>query len=335
MGKFLERFLKVLLYGVLLLTAGLSIGTLFFWRYPLELLTHFRVYYLLLADVVVVLAFLGQLNGLRMGLLLWLALGVVGFNGVWIVPWYLPNPQQVAKTGQPIRVLNFNINAANQQWNAIAFAVRAVRPDIAAILETTETATTELAQRLEESLPFTYRSEAGAAGGMTVFSRFPLVNPQTKPLQQGGIIVTQVQIDLKQIELVVAHPIPPLTAQWQQQRNALLTETANFLAQERGKSIIFAGDLNLTPWSPFYSQWVSKIGLHNTRLGFGVEPSWVEAASHVTYPQWVTNLVKIPIDHIFVSRDLQVVDCRTFKAANSDHRMLWSDLLFKPTQNPS
>ncbi len=96
--------------------------------------------------------------------------------------------------------------------------------------------------------------------------------------------------------------------------------------QLKQKSLIFLGDMNLTPWSPYYSRLIGNTNLHNTRLGFGIEPSWVEAATHVHYPNWVTTLVKIPIDHIFVSQDFKVVDCQTSTAANSDHRMLWSDL---------
>jgi endonuclease/exonuclease/phosphatase (EEP) superfamily protein YafD len=99
--------------------------------------------------------------------------------------------------------------------------------------------------------------------------------------------------------------------------------------QQQQKSLIFLGDLNLTPWSPYYSRLIRNTGLHNTRLGFGIEPSWIEPATHVHLPNWVTTLVKIPIDHIFVSQDLKVVDCQTIKTANSDHRMLWSDLLVK------
>jgi len=78
--------------------------------------------------------------------------------------------------------------------------------------------------------------------------------------------------------------------------------------QWKDKRLIFTGDLNLTPWSPYYKRLVEKTGLHNTKLGFGVEPSWIEPATHVHLPALIIGVIKLPIDHIFVSNDIKVVD---------------------------
>lgn len=62
------------------------------------------------------------------------SLALVVLNGAWIVPWYLPRPHPAA--GDLVRVLTFNINVANDQWDAIANAVQSVGSDIAVLIET-------------------------------------------------------------------------------------------------------------------------------------------------------------------------------------------------------
>ncbi|MBM0744325.1 endonuclease/exonuclease/phosphatase family protein [Phormidium sp. CLA17] len=319
--KAIKSFIKIPLYGLLILTSVLSLGIPFWWSYPLELLSHFRVYYLLLSGGLAIAFFLAHLHQQRVRLALLISLALVVFNGTWIIPWYLPHPQPAA--GDLVRVLAFNINVANDQWDAIATAVRSVNPDIAVLMETSPEATAELSQRLGNVLPSVYRT---SGGGLTILSRFNLISPESKQLNGGTILSTSLQINQKVVKVVAAHPIVPVKPNLFHRRNTLLAEITTDLQQQSQKSLIFLGDLNLTPWSPYYNRFVRRTKLHNTRLGFGIEPSWIEAATHVRYPRWVTALVKLSIDHIFVSSDIQVVSCTTSKAANSDHRMLWSDL---------
>ena len=315
-----KLLVKSFLWGLSILTAILSIGILFWWNYPLELLSSFRVYYLLLAVGIALSCWLCLIWGWRVKLLLYFSLILVAFNSVWIVPWYLPQMQQ--GSGDSIRVLTFNINTQNDRWNEIANAIVAVKPDVAVVIESSIESKEQLSQRLTGVLPFIYRT---TGGGLTIFSRFPLVSPQSKTFNNGTILATSLEIDSRTINLVAAHLIVPIKPNLFHRRNASLAEITTYL-QQQPKPLIFLGDLNLTPWSPYYSRLIGKTLLHDTRLGFGIEPSWIEAATYVHYPNWVTTLVKIPIDHIFVSRDFKVVDTQTAKAANSDHRMLWSDL---------
>jgi len=250
-------------------------------------------------------------------------LGLIAFNSIWIVPWYLPNSQQ--GSGNSIRVLTLNINILNNDWDKIAQSILTIKPNIATILESSIETKRQLSQRLTDLLPFVYRT---TGGGITIFSQFPLISPQSKTFNNGTILVTSLQVEQNIVKLIAAHPSAPLHPKFFNRRNGLLKEINTYLQQQEKKSLIFLGDLNLTPWSPYYSQLLLNTGLHNTRLGFGIEPSWIEPTTY--YPDYINliaPLVKIPIDHIFVSKDIKVSDCQTMKAANADHRMLWSDLI--------
>ncbi|ACK64361.1 Endonuclease/exonuclease/phosphatase [Rippkaea orientalis PCC 8801] len=328
----IAQTLKILLYGLLILTGILSVGILFWRSYPLELLCNFRVYYLLLAIGIAIALMIYSLKGWRVRLGLYLALALVAFNSMWILPWYLPHTQQ--GWGYSMRVMTFNININNQEWDAIADAVRRVKPDVATIMESSVEAKEALRSRLANQLPFVYRA---SGGGLTILSRFPLVLPQSKTFKNGTVLMTFLRVNHHLVHLIAAHPIVPIKPSLFQRRNGFLAELTGYVQQqlaqdpiatELKKSLIFLGDFNLTPWSPYYGRLIRATGLHNTRLGFGIEPSWIEAATHVHYPGWMTAIMKIPIDHILVSSDMKVADCKTAQAANSDHRILWSDLVF-------
>lgn len=320
--------IKAVLWVCLALLTVISIGSLFWRSYPLELFSHFRVYYLLSAGGIAIVSAIGYIRKWRTQLLLYLALGLVAFNSAWIIPWYLPHSQQ--GSSRSIRVLTFNINVANDQWDAIANSIQTVKPDIAAIQESSPEAKTELSARLSPILPFSYRT---SGGGLTILSRFPLISPQRKAFKNGSALITFLKVNQKIVEVISVHPSVPVKPGAFKQRNAFLAELGTYLLQsQQTQSLktprILLGDFNLTPWSPYYSELLQSTDLHNTRFGFGIEPSWIEPATHVHHPNWITALVKIPIDHIFVTSDFKVSDCQTRQAANSDHRMLWSDLSF-------
>lgn len=318
--KFKLFYLPILTF-LLLITTILSVGANFFWRYPFELLTNFRVYYFLLSFLIAI-AFLGcELIKLRSRVFLFLSLALLAFNSTYILPWYLANSHQ--GQGNLVRVLTFNINTENQQFGAIAEAIRKQKPDVATIVETTLLAKEEISRKLTDILPFSYRT---SGGGLTILSRFPLVDPQSKTLKGGTILVTSFSVNSKNIELIAAHPLVPIKPSLFQKRNLLLAEMTEYIRTQQGKTLVFLGDMNLTPWSPYYKRLVNKTKLHNTRLGFGVQPSWIEPTTYVRLPSWIVAAIKIPIDHIFVSNDIRVANCKTLRAANADHRMLVSDL---------
>lgn len=316
-----KKAIKTFLFIILILIAILSIGILSWWNYPLELLCNFRVYYFLISLILAIACVICQIYGLKLRRLLFLSLAITIFNSVWIIPWYLPHPQQNSENS--IRVLTFNINTQNDRWDEIANSIKNLQPDIATIIESSIEAKQQLAPRLTNKLSYVYRT---SGGGLTIFSRFPLISPQSKTFKNGTILVTSLQIEQQTIKLIAAHPTVPIKPNLFHHRNTFLAEIATYI-QQQPEPLIFLGDMNLTPWSPYYNRLINTTNLRNTRLGFGIEPSWLEDATYIRYPNWFVTMMKIPIDHIFVRGNIKVIDCQTAKAANSDHRMLWSDLI--------
>ncbi len=70
------------------------------------------------------------------------------------------------------------------------------------------------------------------------------------------------------------------------------------------------GDLNITPWSPFFTDLLRDGQLHDGRRGFGILPTWEKLA----------GMVRIPIDHVLHSEGVAITDLRVLPGNGSDHR---------------
>jgi endonuclease/exonuclease/phosphatase (EEP) superfamily protein YafD len=81
------------------------------------------------------------------------------------------------------------------------------------------------------------------------------------------------------------------------------------LAAKESGPVVVAGDLNMSPWSPFFSRLVKASGLTDSEPGFGFQPTWP------TYQP----ILYLPLDHVLVSRDVIVADRRTAADVGSDH----------------
>lgn len=93
----------------LLALAIVSLGSYFAWKYPIELLTHFRVQYLVISLVLTaILVILNIQRYFPNKLFIFCALILVGLNGIEVIPWYLPHSQQfTANTSESNQKLGY------------------------------------------------------------------------------------------------------------------------------------------------------------------------------------------------------------------------------------
>ena len=94
-------------------------------------------------------------------------------------------------------------------------------------------------------------------------------------------------------------------------RNSQLEIIGESISNDPSKTKIVMGDFNVTPYSYYFSQLKKTIGLKNTMAGFGFQNSWPSLSP--------LDIFRIPIDHVFVSKNIQVVDRRIGPDLGSDH----------------
>jgi endonuclease/exonuclease/phosphatase (EEP) superfamily protein YafD len=320
--------MSLLIFAVFTITISvflLSIGKYFFWSYPFELLTHFQIQYfwlLIITGIVgAICRWQGKLDS-RIIILLWLFTLVL--NLTEILPWYLSKQQIVAERSDLLRVMSFNICGNNTDTLAIVRSIRAVNPDVVMLVEVSPTMMEQITASFESEFPARFRSPGG---GLGILSKLPLKSAQGENFAGSDAtnLVATIEYHQREIKIIGTHPMVPKGLDLFNYRNQHLQAIGNYVKGTQ-ESIVLLGDFNLTPWSPYYRQLVQTTGLHNTRMGFGILPTWTRSSTCAELPNWLIPILNIPIDHIFVSKDLQVVRTYTGEHGNSDHAPIITEL---------
>jgi len=307
--------------GRLLAAAGLALaaaslagraGTL--W-WVLELASHWRVQYLL--------AFLVVAAGC-LALRSWRWAALFGLLAVLelasILPLYLP-PEGPAGAGRTWRLVSINTRAGGDNGPRVAAAIRDLDPDLVLLmeinpdlLEEVERLRADYPHRLQrpERLPRGYRD----AFGLVLLSKAPLGEGEFLDPGRTGVPAVSAVVDLdgRGLRLVGAHLYPPESGPWAALRNVQLENLAERFGRLEGPGLL-CGDLNVSPWSPWFGRALRRGRLRDSSLGFGVQPTWPARFP----PLW------IPIDHCLVTSGVRVVDRFTGPDVGSDHLPLVVD----------
>jgi endonuclease/exonuclease/phosphatase (EEP) superfamily protein YafD len=219
-----------------------------------------------------------------------------------------------------LTVLVLNLDARNDDYDAVAALIRERRPDLFGALELTPVWARELEEVLE---PYGYRHLEPREGlwGVGLYSRRALSDRTT--LFPGGaahpITVATVEGRSRPIRLALLHPRVP-AGSGDADRHTRLLHAAGDAVQAAGGSGIVMGDLNTTPWSARYKELVEDAGLEDTREGRGLQTTW---------PSFLPTILRIPIDHVLVTPDLAAAEREVGPEVGSDHLPVWVELALR------
>jgi endonuclease/exonuclease/phosphatase (EEP) superfamily protein YafD len=318
----LEKSLLFLAIAIAILT----LGKFLFWIFPLELLTHFQVHYFWLTFGLIILSIgLWKRQYIRSLVPFFILLFALTVNGLELATWYLPNERLTADKTNIFKVMSYNILVENFEVDRIVGSILSVDPNLLLIIEVDPLMKQNIEARIGTKFPYSFQSPGG---GMAVFSKLPLEDSRGEKFSGSDAtnLVTHLKYRDRRIKIIGTHPLVPVKANLFVPRNLHLNSIATHLERESQPTILM-GDFNLTPWSPYYRQFIDKTKLHNTRLGFGILPTWIRPSITVNLPQLLLPILNIPIDHIFVSKDFQVARTYTGDNGNSDHSPIISELV--------
>lgn len=264
--------------------AATLLGFLARWSWWGELACHFRPQY-----AVLLLAAAAGLVALEQRALALLAVAGGLVNLVLLLPLYVRRPCR--RSAPSLRVLVANVWLKNEAYARLQRLVERERPDVFVLLETNSAWVVAL-----KALAWEYPHAKAVAYlpgfGIMLCSRWPLT--EARVMHFGGhgppAIVATLDWQGRRVMVVGVHPLAPMRRSLQRRRNQQCLALAEFVRAQT-LPVIVTGDFNATSWSPIFSQMLRRAGLRDSRLGFGLQPTWPAA-----WP-WL----RIPIDHCFLS----------------------------------
>ena len=298
------------------LTAASFFGRLY-WL--MELLTHFRLHFVIGAAVLFLAAFARRRFAAAM-----LAAAVAAANVSPLVPYIVAGPA-VAEAGEPeIRIMAANVHLHNFDYAALRELIAEENPDVVGLMEVNRQWVDELSS-LRPEYPYSILHPEDGAYGLALLSRIPLRESEASPYVEDGIqaaIVAELEWRNERVTTVLAHLKAPVTPRNAALRNRQIVAITQLITSDRNEKQILFGDLNTTPWSPWYLPLEREAKLVNAARGRGYHPTWPSGF----------GFLKIPIDHCLFSEGFHVRQIRNGADIGSDHMPLIVDVAIAAKQ---
>ncbi|MEN1682093.1 MAG: endonuclease/exonuclease/phosphatase family protein [Planctomycetota bacterium] len=220
--------------------------------------------------------------------------------------------------GETFRVMTLNVLSSNGRFADVLALVEREDPDLLLLVEGRDRWSEPLAP-LREAYPVHLKRIRRDDFGLEFFSKLPAEWVQVQEFGGGEIpsVVAQLEFGGKPFTFVGTHPLPPISALYSQSRDDQLAAVAAFARGEPGP-VVMAGDLNLSPFSPCFSDLLEGGDLRDSGRGFGFQPTWS--------PTWLW--LGLPIDHVLHTPDFVVRTRRVSPSVGSDHRAVIVDFAF-------
>jgi endonuclease/exonuclease/phosphatase (EEP) superfamily protein YafD len=212
--------------------------------------------------------------------------------------------------GDRVTITHANLLYGNERIDDAIEALAATDADIVAVSELTpEFADAFAASELARSHPYSVVRPGDAATGLGVWSRLPLLAGERS--RDGAMALTvQVQLDDRPLQVVLAHPLPPIfdPGRWRREMEAL----ADRPAAERDRTVLVA-DLNVSYVNPPFRRFLDETGYRDAHraLGRGLTMSW---PTDELFPAFVR------LDHALVGRHVTATAIDDVDVPGSDHR---------------
>lgn len=224
-----------------------------------------------------------------------------------VVAVALPRGRGEAR-GPRFTVMLSNVHSESDAHARVVDEVRRVDPEVVAFDEVNA----RWAAALQRGLPrWTHRFVVAREDnfGVAVFSRLPM-EARAVYLADGPVpsVLARVSVGGREVTVIATHPVPAMDARGQALRDAALSALDPVVP--RGGPAVVIGDLNATPWSRPLRALRARTGLIDSLAGQGVQPSW---------PVGLPWVARIPIDHVYVTRDVAVLHRELGRDVGSDH----------------
>ncbi len=277
--------------------------------WALELLASFRVQ-------ITLISLLTGLISLALQKRIWAtaAMALTAVQIGMLIPIFVTAGFEPTAARVHLTVLTLNLDWSNRNADEVLKAIREIDPDIVAV-EEVDRWWRERLGTLDDILPNQSFDPYSYRPGVAVLSRLPVKAEVWTPLHGRAFASIEFEKEGHAFHFVALHTLPPRSPLLYRARNRQLDDVGRFVSELTSPAIV-AGDFNTTPWSPVMCDFQDLTGLVNVRSGRGTFPTW---------PAW-NPLLRVPIDHIFLSPNMGVENVKRVPIPGSDHIGLVSGL---------
>ena len=214
-----------------------------------------------------------------------------------------------------------NVLTRNESKQAVVDYLQETSPDVFVLLEVDDRWSEAIRAALLDEWPHQTHHPRGDNFGVLLCSK-------QKPTREGisyygneqlpTVEAVIAQANGREVRFIGTHTLPPMDQRNWRSRNVQLQDIADSIRQSELRSTtLLAGDLNCSPWSPFFKSLKSQSGLRDSSVGFGLRPTWYAARFFLT---------ALPIDHVLYGDDLVIRDRVVGPNLGSDHRAVMVDV---------
>jgi len=284
-----------------------------------ELLSHFAFVFFLMSIIYV--AFYGYYHKV---LFICCALIACSFTAYPWVHLYFPH-QSVnnTKAGDVVSLLQFNVWFKNEDVGPlITYINENASTDIILIQEATPDIAQQLAL-LKTNYPYSFESPQWGAYGMVLYSKIPFSKADRIHFKDESNNYTIFEFKTPKnnipFTLIEHHACSPVGDQSMTQRAHELEEVAKVINEVASEHKILIGDLNTTPYSPYFVKLIKDSRLKNSMQGLRTQGTW---------PSDFPSFLRIPLDHLLVSHKIHVVSQEVCPPLGSDHMPVLTKIKF-------
>ncbi|MFF9013343.1 endonuclease/exonuclease/phosphatase family protein [Streptomyces sp. NPDC014870] len=217
-----------------------------------------------------------------------------------------------------LRVLAANVEFG-EATGALVTAARRERPALLYVSECDPACVRALTGALSTNLPHRAVVDGEGSTGSVILSAYPLTARPPIPAAMG-MPGAGARIGGRDVELRLAHPLPPLPRQVEDWRTELgRVADAAGAAHRAGGPVLLAGDFNASQDHAAFRAVLDTGRLHDAARLAG-------AARTPTWPRELALPPYVQIDHVLVSDDFRVRQVRFLELTGSDHRAVLTDL---------
>jgi endonuclease/exonuclease/phosphatase (EEP) superfamily protein YafD len=226
------------------------------------------------------------------------------------------------KNFEDITILQFNANYRNENTEKTILYIKSLdeeksnAPDIVLIQEATVRTKYKL-NELTKDYPYVIDDAQEGPYGMLIYSKIPIEHAfqQKFDLSWNKYTVLHLKTPKKKMpfvlyELHATSPAHPAHLAKIEQRKHELNSIAEIISADKIKNVILVGDLNTTPYSPYFRTLEKISGLRNSMRGNYLWGSW---------PNFLPFFMRIPLDHVLVSQKMKITHRTVETDLGSDH----------------